>query len=172
MRQRIALGQALMNNPNVIILDEPTSGLDPGGMAQIREILKNLRNDSNNLTIIMSSHLLHEVNDLCDRVALVNRGRMIVQDDINVIRSSDGTRRMTIKIESIPNKETIEKIEQLDNVISAERFGNDVNAIIKGDDSVRTQFYNDLGTLNIGVYSVNEEDTLETAYLRLIKESS
>ena len=55
MRQRIALGQALLDDPKVIILDEPTSGLDPRGMAEMREILKNLRNDTNDLTILMSS---------------------------------------------------------------------------------------------------------------------
>ncbi|MFA6952319.1 MAG: ABC transporter ATP-binding protein, partial [Candidatus Methanomethylophilaceae archaeon] len=77
MRQRIALGQALMNDPNIIILDEPTSGLDPRGMAEIREVLKNLRNDSNDLTIVMSSHILTEVQDLCDRIAMINHGTLL-----------------------------------------------------------------------------------------------
>ncbi|MDR1690843.1 MAG: ABC transporter ATP-binding protein [Candidatus Methanoplasma sp.] len=171
MRQRIALGQALMNNPNVIILDEPTSGLDPRGMAEMREVLKNLRNDSNNLTVIMSSHVLHEVSDLCDRIALINHGKMIVQDDISIIGNSDGTKRMIVKVEEAPNKETISKVMGLNNVISAERFGNDIDVMVKGDAGVRVQFFNDVSALNIGAYSVSEEDNLETAYLKLIKES-
>ena len=87
MRQRIALGQALLNDPRVIILDEPTSGLDPRGMAEMREILKNLRNDTNDLTILMSSHMMHEVSDLCDRVAMVNHGKLLVHDDIDIVKA-------------------------------------------------------------------------------------
>ena len=83
MRQRVALGQSLINSPSIIILDEPTSGLDPRGMAEIREILKELRKKES-LTILMSSHMLHEVNDLCDRVAMVSRGKLIVNDDLSM----------------------------------------------------------------------------------------
>ena len=82
MRQRIALGLSLMNDPRIIILDEPTSGLDPRGMAEMREILKNIRNDNNDLTILMSSHMMHEVTDLCDRVAMINHGKLLLHDDI------------------------------------------------------------------------------------------
>ncbi|MDR0778350.1 MAG: ABC transporter ATP-binding protein, partial [Methanomassiliicoccaceae archaeon] len=72
MRQRIALGQSLLTDPSVIILDEPTSGLDPRGMIEIREILKSLK--TKDLTIFMSSHMLYEVSDLCDRIAMLNHG--------------------------------------------------------------------------------------------------
>ena len=171
MRQRIALGQALMNDPSVIILDEPTSGLDPRGMAEMREVLKNLRNDSQNLTVLMSSHVLHEVNDLCDRIALINHGKLILHDDVDVISRSNGTRRLIVKLDSIPTKENIDTIAGVDNVISAERFGNDVDVSMKGDVEFRSRFFNDLSALNIGVHSVHEEDSLETTYLRLIKES-
>lgn len=72
MRQRISLGIALLNDPTVIVLDEPTSGLDPRGMAETREILKNIRNDNNDLTVLMSSHLMHEIANLCkDRKSVV-----------------------------------------------------------------------------------------------------
>jgi len=171
MRQRIAIGQALMSGPNVIILDEPTSGLDPRGQAEMREILKNLRNDSNNLTVIMSSHVLREVSDLCDRVALINHGKMIFQEDISIVGKSDGTRRMTVKVSATPDREMISKIERLNNVVSAERFGNDIDVTVKGEMDVCVSFFNDLSSLNIGVYGVNEEDTLEATYLKWIKES-
>ena len=85
MRQRIALGQALLNNPDIIILDEPTSGLDPRGMAEMREILKTLRSGSKELTVLMSSHMLHEVSDLCDHVAMVDHGKLLVHDEIDKI---------------------------------------------------------------------------------------
>jgi len=171
MRQRIAIGQALMNGPSVIVLDEPTSGLDPRGQAEMREILKNLRADSNNLTVIMSSHVLHEVNDLCDRIALINHGKMILQDEMSNLTATNNTRRMTVKVENIPNNEMISKVLQLENVVSAERFGNDLDVSVKGDIDVCVRFFNDLSSLKIGVYGVQEEDALEATYLNLIKES-
>jgi hypothetical protein len=78
---------------------------------------------------------------------------------------------MIVKVEGIPDKEMISRILQLKNVVSAERYGNDIDVMIKGDGDARVKFFNDIGLLNIGAYGVNEEDNLETAYLKLIKES-
>lgn len=171
MRQRVALGLSLMNNPSVILLDEPTSGLDPRGMAEMREILKNLRVESNDLTVMMSSHALYEVSDLCDRITLINHGKMILQDETSNFGKGDKNKRMTVRVDGVPDKEMISKILQLNNVVSAERFGNDIDVTINGDMEVCVGFFKDLGALNIGVYGVNEEDALEATYLRLIKES-
>ncbi|MDR2846242.1 MAG: ABC transporter ATP-binding protein, partial [Candidatus Methanoplasma sp.] len=172
MRQRIALGQALLNDPRVIILDEPTSGLDPRGMAEIREVLKNLRNHSNNLTVMMSSHILHEVSDLCDRIALINHGTLLIHDDIGVFNGTTGARRVSIKLTDAPTADIIDKISRIDNVESAERLGNDIEAYVNdGSPSDKAKFFNDLGSIGVGVYGVYEEDSLETTYLNLIKES-
>ena len=76
MKQRIALGLALLNEPTAIILDEPTSGLDPRGMAEMRKILKDIR-AKKDLTILTSSHMLHEVSDMCDRIAMINHGTLV-----------------------------------------------------------------------------------------------
>ncbi len=171
MKQRIALGQALLNDPSVIILDEPTSGLDPRGMAEIREILKNLRIESNNLTIVMSSHVLHEVEDLCDRVAMVNHGRLILHDDISVVTSISGVETMILRTETVPSEPMIDKVSGLDAVVSAERNGNEI--MIKYDTRLRSRsaLFSDIGSLGIGAYSLAEGDNLEAKYLDLIKES-
>lgn len=76
MRQRLALAQALLPNPEFILLDEPTEGLDPEGIQEMREMIRRLR-DEHGLTIMLSSHLLSEVELLCDRVAILHQGRMI-----------------------------------------------------------------------------------------------
>lgn len=103
MRQRISIALALLNDPNVIILDEPTSGLDPRGMAEMREILKNIRNGKPGLTVLMSSHMMHEVTDLCDRIAMVNRGRLLVHDDKEkVIGGSGDEHRLSIRLAGGP----------------------------------------------------------------------
>lgn len=75
MKQRLAIAQALLPQPSVIILDEPTSGLDPRGMVEVRDILKELRRMD--VTVLMSSHLLNEVQEVCTDVALINRGKLL-----------------------------------------------------------------------------------------------
>jgi ABC-2 type transport system ATP-binding protein len=170
MRQRIALGQALMDSPSIIILDEPTSGLDPRGMAETREILKNLRNEKS-LTIVMSSHLLYEVNDLCDRVAMINHGTLLVHDDIDGVVKAGGNRRITATLSGLPTQSLIDRISAMDNVILAERFGNDINIRFGGDIESRAKLFSDLGALNAGIIGLSEEDALETSYLNLIAES-
>ncbi len=171
MRQRIALGQALLNDPKIIILDEPTSGLDPRGMAEIREVLKNLRNDSKNLTIVMSSHILPEVQDLCDRIAFINHGTLLKDDDISAFESVEGARNLIAKVDGLPTDDMIKEIDSLDYVISAERLGNDISITLGSESSSRSRLYADLAKMDMNVYGLYEEDTLEETYLNLIKES-
>lgn len=173
MRQRIALGQALLDDPKVIILDEPTSGLDPRGMAEMREILKNLRNDTNDLTILMSSHILHEVSDLCDRVAMINHGKLLVHDDIDVVKSIADYRGIVVRMAETPEEHVINRIMEMDNVVDAQRNGgNEVIVKIKGGAPEQEKLYMDMAGSGMGVYSLSEIDnSLETIYLDLIKES-
>jgi ABC-2 type transport system ATP-binding protein len=81
MRQRLGLAQALLTNPELVILDEPTNGLDPQGILDIRRLIQRL-NREEGVTFLISSHLLHEVELTCNRVAIVHRGRLRVQDDV------------------------------------------------------------------------------------------
>ena len=173
MRQRIALGQALLNDPSIIILDEPTSGLDPRGMADMREILKNLRNDTNDLTIMMGSHILHEVSDLCDRVAMINHGKLLIDDSIDAVKAYADYRGITVRMSQEPTPEILEKIKTLDNVVDASRNGgNECIVKIKGGVEEQEKLFNDIHQLGIRVFSLSEiENSLETIYLDLIKES-
>ena len=173
MRQRIALGQALLSDPSIIILDEPTSGLDPRGMAEMREILKNLRNDTNDLTIMMSSHILHEVSDLCDRVAMINHGKLLIDDSIDAVKAYADYRGIIVRMAQEPTPEVLERIKTLDNVVDAQRNGgNECIVKIKGGVEEQEKLFNDIHQLGIRVFSLSEiENTLETIYLDLIKES-
>lgn len=171
MRQRIALGQALLGDPSVVILDEPTSGLDPRGMAEIREVLKNLRNDTNDLTIVMSSHILHEVEDLCDRVAMVNRGKLILNDDISAVTAISGMETMVLRTETAPTQEMIGLVESIPCVVSAERSGNEIHLKYDVSKGGRSQLFSAVAGLGIGAYSLSEGDGLEAKYLDLIKDS-
>lgn len=75
MKQRLGIAQALLNNPKLLVLDEPTTGLDPRGMKEVRKLVKRLSEEG--LTIFLSSHLLHEVEQVCTGLAIINRGKLI-----------------------------------------------------------------------------------------------
>lgn len=83
MKQRLAIGAALLGNPDVLVFDEPTNGLDPVGIAEIRELIKKLSNEGK--TIIMASHLLDEVEKVCTHVAILKQGTLITHGDVNEI---------------------------------------------------------------------------------------
>ncbi len=82
MRQRLGIAQALLPNPEFVILDEPTDGLDPQGLAETRALIKRLREELG-LTIMLSSHLLHEVEQICNRVAIIDAGRLLFQGAVD-----------------------------------------------------------------------------------------
>ncbi|HEY1572879.1 MAG TPA: ABC transporter ATP-binding protein [Pseudonocardiaceae bacterium] len=88
MRQRLGLAAALVRRPRLLILDEPTNGLDPRGIKEIRELLLALNRGGT--TVFMSSHLLSEVDELCDRVGIVDRGRLVLQEDLATLRAPTG----------------------------------------------------------------------------------
>ncbi len=77
MKQRIGIAMALLHRPRFVILDEPTNGLDPAGMREIRQLLRTLA--ENGTSVLLSSHLLNEVQQVCDRIAVLNRGRVVAQ---------------------------------------------------------------------------------------------
>jgi ABC-2 type transport system ATP-binding protein len=88
MRQRLGLAAALLRRPELLVLDEPTNGLDPQGIREIRELLLQLHQDGT--TIFLSSHLLAEVDQLCTTVGLLDRGRLVLQEDLATLRAPTG----------------------------------------------------------------------------------
>ena len=83
-KQRVGLAAALIHDPEVLILDEPTTGLDPNQIIEIRELIKNLGRDK---TVLFSSHILQEVEALCDRVIIINKGRIVTDDSLSNVKS-------------------------------------------------------------------------------------
>lgn len=88
MKQRLGLGMALVHQPDLLILDEPTNGMDPNGTRFVRKLLKTL--SSQGVTIFLSSHRLHEVEQICDRVAVLNKGKIIKQGSVEDLLTQSG----------------------------------------------------------------------------------
>ncbi len=124
MKQRINIAAALLSDPEVFLLDEPTTGLDPRGMAEVRDIVKSLKKKSR--LIFMSSHLLNEVQDVCDEVAMIDHGKLIVYDTLSNVTSrfsSVGGNAVQIELSTDIDEQTVSRnIGSMPNVVSVERM--------------------------------------------------
>ncbi len=116
-RQRVGIAQALIGSPEVIIFDEPTVGLDPKQIIEVRNLLRNLGKDH---TVILSTHILQEVQAVCDRIVIINKGK-IVADELteNITRAVDSNRRFTVKVCG-PQKEVLSMLRSLPGMVYAE----------------------------------------------------
>jgi ABC-2 type transport system ATP-binding protein len=94
MGQRLGLGAALLHRPELLILDEPTNGLDPAGMREIRELVRRLADEG--VTVFLSSHLLHEVEQVCDRVTVLAKGRVVAQGTVAQLLGGGGVVRIRV----------------------------------------------------------------------------
>jgi len=117
-RQRVGLAQAIIHNPDVLILDEPTSGLDPKQIIEIRELLKSLAGDH---TIILSTHILSEVEHSCERVIIISQGRLVAIDSVaNLTNRLRGSESVALEVEAAdghPNPtEVQQRLEQVAGV--------------------------------------------------------
>lgn len=94
MKQRLGLALALVRAPQLLVLDEPSNGMDPAGMRDLREMLRKLADQG--MTVFLSSHLLHEVEQLCDRVAVLNKGRIVAQGPVQTLLSDRAVVRVRV----------------------------------------------------------------------------
>ncbi len=95
MKQRLGLAYTLLGDPELLVLDEPTNGMDPAGMAEVRELIRSLASD--NRTVILSSHLLNEVEQVCDSVAILSHGSLIAQGDVAELLQERGQPQVRLR---------------------------------------------------------------------------
>ena len=109
MRQRLALAQALLPEPEILLLDEPTDGLDPEGIKWFRDFILNLRNERG-MTVLFNSHLLSEVELMCDRVSIIRKGELVFEGEVNELRDD----RLGVKICGEPQDVLNSVVEEFD----------------------------------------------------------
>ena len=98
MRQRLGLAQALLGAPDLLILDEPANGLDPAGIREIRQLIRHLA-ENRGIAVFVSSHLLAEVEQMCDRVAIIHRGRTLAMGPVRELLAKRGAERLVFRVE-------------------------------------------------------------------------
>jgi ABC-2 type transport system ATP-binding protein len=160
MRARLALAQALLPRPKLLILDEPSDGLDPQGIHEMRLTILRLQKELQ-LTILLSSHLLHEVEQLCTRIAVLNQGRMVFEGTLAATRQ--GPQWFRLKVD---NFKVAAGVLRQAGLIEEER-GDDSVALKAGAGS--DQLVRCLVQANVAVYEIAQaQESLESFYLNLM----
>ncbi len=109
-RQRVGLANALLHNPDVLILDEPTTGLDPNQLVEIRNVIKNVGKDK---TVFLSTHIMQEVEAICDRVIIIDKGKIVADKKLDNLISTDKEQIIEVEFDLVVEEELITKIENL-----------------------------------------------------------
>ena len=177
MKQRINVAAALLSDPEIIILDEPTSGLDPRGMAEVRDIVKSLK--ARNILIFMSSHLLAEVQEVCDEVAIIDHGKLLVHGTISEVTSKFSGRPSVRSFDAeFLNEWTAEAIAdrlgQISGIVSIEKPGSSkVRINFNGTLEEQARLLAALAGSGTGLITFRESSStaLEDTYMNLIKET-
>jgi ABC-2 type transport system ATP-binding protein len=120
MRQRVGLAQALLHRPEVLILDEPTIGLDPGQVVEVRKLIREIGKDR---TVLLSTHLLNEAQNICDRVLIINKGKIVTEDTSENLQARlIGAERVILRVrgESDELAKTIKQVKGVQGVVTKE----------------------------------------------------
>jgi ABC-type multidrug transport system ATPase subunit len=160
MKQRLGIAQALLHDPTLIILDEPTNGLDPRGMREIRELVVKL-NKERGMTVIFSSHLLHEVEMICHSVVLINKGKKVAEGKVeDILRKHNPLMRIEVE-EPAAFLDKIKGSSYAEALASSDSY----NLLIKLEKKELPAFHRWLCAEKIGLLSFSPAGTLEDFFI-------
>lgn len=166
-RQRVGLAQALIHDPSILILDEPTSGLDPNQIVEIRNLISDVGKEK---TVMLSTHIMQEVEAICDRIIIINKGKIVADDSIDSITSRSKEELITVVVEfdQEPIQDELEKINLVDKVAKI----NDKNWLIqsKSQEDIRPLIFKFAVDSGLAVLSMQKkEKSLEEVFQELTK---
>lgn len=171
-KQRVSMAGALVGNPEVLILDEPTVGLDPKQIIEIRNLIKNLGKKH---TVILSSHILSEISQICERVVILNKGKIVAIDTPENLEEKTKEQNVLFvtvedKEEKMPNlKEKITDIEKLEMIKDNEDGTKQYKVVSKSEKDVRKALFETLPKEGITIFELKKAETsLEDAFIKLV----
>lgn len=128
-RQRVGLAQAMIHNPEILIFDEPTTGLDPNQIIEIRKLIRELGREK---TVILSTHILPEVEAICDRILIINKGKIVADGTPDTLRKqAQGEEMLRIQLEEVANRDlTIETFKLIDSIAMVSPVAESNNTFI------------------------------------------
>ena len=163
-RQRVGLAQALLHDPEVLILDEPTTGLDPNQLVEIRSLIKEVGSEK---TVMLSTHIMQEVEAICDRVIIINKGKIVANKTIDELHKNKGDRNIiTIEFSESSSSEELQAIEHVLDVTEIATNQYQITCDSKHD--LRKQLFEFAVAKKYTVLQMNmKEDRLEDVFHRL-----
>lgn len=166
MRQRLGIAQALLHRPSILILDEPTNGLDPSGIREIRKYIRNLA-EKENVAVIVSSHLLTEIELMCDRIGVIKNGELIAIEEVRSVKNAEALQEVFIEAEPLTLAKTYLETELPESITIAEK---ELSLSIKREEI--PAILKKLMEQGISIYGVRVlQDTLEDKFFNLIGEN-
>lgn len=171
MKQRLGIAEVLVKNPIAIILDEPTLGIDPDGAIRILELIKNLNRD-HNLTVMLSSHQLQQVQQICSRVGIIVKGRLIVQGEMDELgRAILKGRQWNFLVEVGGNRDSLDRsLQSIDGIDEIEKRSQ--GWFLRCTKDVRPEVVSLVTTKGLPLLQLRSEDpTLEEIYLKYFREA-
>ena len=171
-RQRVGLAQALIHNPEVLILDEPTTGLDPNQLTEIRELVKKLGKDK---TVILSTHIMQEVEAICDRVIIINQGKIIANDSTDKIMKMQSKSAMAIEIKKPCPSKLFAGFGYGSKIEILEENADSIKVLMKTDtdEDLREQIFNYAIKNNYIILSMSKQSgKLEEIFINLVRETT
>lgn len=163
-RQRVGLAQAMLHNPEVLILDEPTSGLDPNQLVEIRELIRQFGKDK---TVLLSTHIMQEVEAICDRIIIIDDGKIVADEKTSEIQSKV-TRKQVLKVE-FEGAISKSKLRSVANVINAKEVTDNIWLIEShADKDIRKEISKFAQENNLLILTMQkEEESLENVFKEL-----
>ena len=167
-KQRVGLAAALIHDPEVLILDEPTSGLDPNQIIEIREVIKKQGQDK---TVLFSSHILQEVEAICDRVIIINKGNLVADDTLTNLRKSAAGEVVRVSFKETVDRLLLDKLPAVKEIIKNE--ANNCQLATYDSDQLRKQILALALQHNLNIVSLQSENqSLEDIFRSLTKKES
>ena len=166
-RQRVGLAQALIHDPKVLILDEPTTGLDPNQLAEIRNLIIQIGKQK---TILLSTHIMQEVEAVCDRVIIVNNGQIVANDITSVLQNSQSANKQFITAE-FDKTTSIDSLKTIEGVFNAKNItGNSWQIEVHSQKDIRPDIFQYAVKNGLTVLTLHkEEQRLEDVFKQLTK---
>ncbi len=168
MKQRMCLARALVHNPDILFLDEPASGLDPKARFELKEILKNL--SSMGKTIVISSHILPELAEMCTSVGIIDRGHMVLKGTIDEVhRAAAMSSPILITVAEEGVDQTFSLLQEVPNVHKVTAQGNRLSVMFDGGKEEETALLKKMVMEDIPVYSfTRQEGSLESLFMQIV----
>ncbi|GGF67760.1 ABC transporter ATP-binding protein [Paenibacillus albidus] len=164
MRQRLGIAQALLHRPKLLILDEPTNGLDPAGIREMREYMRTIA-EVEGISILISSHMLAEIEQICHRAVVIQNGRLITVSELGTARRTDEHVILTLRVDSVEAAVVVAEQQEGVELMEAEPEIRQIR--VKMMDSRVPDFVKALGARGVGLYRISEDkQSLEEEFLK------